>query len=59
MTHIDIFSGIAGFAYAAREIWGMGYLDDGRKFVSIEEGEFILGKWIWVEKLPNGFYREK
>jgi len=22
MTHIDIFSGIAGFAYAAREIWG-------------------------------------
>lgn len=39
----------------------IGYLDDGRKFVSTEDGSriYLLGERIWVDKLPNGFYRER
>ena len=38
----------------------IGFLEDGRKFVSIrgDLDRYIIEKKIWtVEKLPNGFYR--
>lgn len=39
----------------------IGFLDDGRKFVSTRDGLdcYLIGREIWVEKLPNGFYRQK
>ena len=35
------------------------FLDDGRKFVSTCDGMdcYLINREIWVEKLPNGFYR--
>ena len=40
----------------------IGFLTDGRKFVSVKDGcyEYIISdRWINIEKLPNGFYRQK
>lgn len=35
------------------------FLNDGRKFVTVGYCDYVLGEWIMVEKLPNGFYQKK
>jgi len=37
----------------------IGYLANGVKFVNVNGNtqNYILGESIWIEKLPNGFYK--
>ncbi len=57
MNHIDLFSGIGGFAYAAREVWGEDYHNlffcDNNKFC-----QEVLKKNFGKESLIYGDIRE-
>ncbi len=57
MTHIDLFSGIAGFAYAARQVWGDEYENvlfcDNNKFC-----QEVIKKNFGKESLIYGDIRE-